>query len=425
MGISIPKQKEKAILISLVSNSEEKDSLDELSQLVSTAGAEVVEEIIQKRVGPDGAYYIGKGKAEEVHSLIQMLGADLVVIDDEITPVQQRNLEKNFNLRVLDRTELILDIFAQRARTREGMFQVELAQLKYLLPRLTGRGVMLSRLGGGIGTRGPGETKLEVDRRRIRKRIADLETKIEEVKKHRGLHRKRRKEIPLPLVALIGYTNTGKSTLLNVLSGADVLVESKLFATLDPTTRKVILPRGWAILLTDTVGFIRHLPHQLVAAFRATLEEVVEAEILLHIVDASHPQMEEQIASVYLVLEELNAINKPVITVFNKIDKVDNPQIIEHKAKDFPNSVLLSALYGYGLSTLLGEIEDLTSALLVSVKLAIPYGEEELLAQCYTKGRVIKKEFQDDKTIIYANITRDLANKLKDYTWEDDHKSYL
>ena len=302
--------REQAILVGMespeVTPEETASSLEELARLADTAGADVLLQLTQRRGRPDAATFLGRGKAEELASFCRSLGAGLVIFDRELSAAQARNLESVTGVRIIDRTQLILDIFARRARTREGKLQVELAQLNYLLPRLVGRGTELSRLGGGIGTRGPGETKLEVDRRRIRKRIAELNEAIRDVQKHRELLRRSRKEIPVPLAALVGYTNAGKSTILKKLTGAQVLVEDKLFATLDPTTRRVVLPNNEVVLLTDTVGFIRNLPHHLVAAFRATLEEVVEADLLLHVVDASHPDLEGQMEAVERVLESLD-----------------------------------------------------------------------------------------------------------------------
>ncbi|MEW6230485.1 MAG: GTPase HflX, partial [Bacillota bacterium] len=274
------------------------DSLDELASLVSAAGAGIANRILQRRDKPDPAFYVGKGKAEEIRRECEEKECDLVVFDNELTPAQGRNLKDVIGVRVIDRTQVILDIFARRARTKEGKLQVELAQLNYLLPRLTGKGTELSRLGGGIGTRGPGETKLETDRRRIRKRIQDLTEALARVRKQRALLRQARKDVPLPLVALVGYTNAGKSTLMNALTGSEVFVQDMLFATLDPTTRRLRLSNNEVVLLTDTVGFVSSLPHHLVAAFRATLEEVTEADLLLHVADVSYPDVEKQIAAV-------------------------------------------------------------------------------------------------------------------------------
>ncbi|HWR56493.1 MAG TPA: GTPase HflX, partial [Negativicutes bacterium] len=328
---------------------------------------------------------------------------------------QQRNIELQTAAKVIDRTALILDIFAQRARTKEGKLQVELAQLKYLLPRLTGQGAALSRLGGGIGTRGPGETKLEVDRRRIRKRINDLEAEIDLVQKHRHLHRQNRLSIPLPVVSLVGYTNAGKSTLLNVLTSAGVLAEDKLFATLDPTTRKVVLPGGREILLTDTVGFIQKLPHHLVAAFRATLEEVVEADLLLHVLDCSHPQAAEQSEAVYQVLTQLKAQEKPIITVLNKIDRLENQQVIQRLKREYPDPVPLSALRGQGTGDLLNLIERRLGSGAVRHTLRIPYTASGIVSQVREFGRVLAEEYRENGIEMVVEFTDAHYQRFNDY----------
>ncbi|MCL6559900.1 MAG: GTPase HflX, partial [Firmicutes bacterium] len=305
-------------------------------------------------------------------------------------------------VRVIDRTQLILDIFARRARTKEGKLQVELAQLNYLLPRLIGRGTQLSRLGGGIGTRGPGETKLEVDRRRIRKRISDLNAELKEVKRHRDLLRRGRKEVPVPLVALAGYTNAGKSTILKNLTGADILVEDKLFATLDPTTRRVVLPNNETVLLTDTVGFIQNLPHHLIAAFRATLEEVVEADLLLHVVDASHPNMEGQIESVNRVLESLGASTKPFIMVYNKIDLIPDAEL--PRTENGPPAVALSAEMGRGFEDLLGAVARALSSRRIRKTFSIPYRKSGELSVLHEKGKVLREEHGAEGITVEAEI---------------------
>lgn len=355
-------QLEKAITVGLeVAGSrrwEVEDSLDELDRLAETAGAEVVGRVVQRRASPDPATYIGEGKAREIAALAIVAHADLVIFDDELSPAQQRNLEEIIGIKVIDRTWLILDIFASRAASKEGKIQVELAQLSYLLPRLTGKGVELSRLGGGIGTRGPGETKLETDRRRIRKRIAVLRGELAEIAARRGLQRSRRKEAGIPVVSLVGYTNAGKSTLFNALTESQVLAEDKLFATLDPTIRRCRLPGGGVVLLADTVGFIRKLPHDLVAAFRATLEEVAEADVICHVVDASHPGKDEQCAAVNAVLADLGLQDKPMVTVLNKIDLVEGDIERERLRVEHPGAVLISAAERWGLSDLLRAIED-------------------------------------------------------------------
>jgi GTP-binding protein HflX len=326
------------------------DSLEELAQLAISAGATPAFRVLQDRFLPNPRTLIGPGKAEEVRMICEE-GADIVIFDDDLTGSQQRNLEATLGRKVVDRTGLILDIFAQRARSREGKLQVELAQLKYLLPRLTGHGGELSRLGGGIGTRGPGETQLEVDRRRIRRRIVKIEDELEKVRRHRALLRRHRRKRALPTAALVGYTNAGKSSLLNALTDAAIPVADKFFATLDPTLRKVIVPGGREILVSDTVGFIRKLPHQLVEAFKATLEEVRASDFLLHVIDISHPDWQNQSQAVMAVLGELGAAAKPLINVYNKVDKLPHPEAVAFLARR-PRSVVVSARTGAGLDDL-------------------------------------------------------------------------
>lgn len=328
-------------------------SLSELNRLADTAGADVVAAVTQKRQKREAATYLGKGKAEEARNLAGRLGADLAIVDADLTPVQQRNLERIVGLPVIDRVGLILDIFARRARSNEGKLQVELAQLTYMLPRLAGRGVLLSRLGGGIGTRGPGETKLEVDRRRIRHRMGVLKKQAKRIAASRRVQRRSRQKSGIPLACLVGYTNAGKSTLFNGLSGAGVFVQDKLFATLDPTIRRVRLPGGPLILLSDTVGFIRNLPAQLIAAFRATLEEVTEADILIHLLDASHPDMLAQKAAVEATLGELGASDKITICALNKADLVQDKLSLHILAQKFQPAAAISAKTGEGLPRLL------------------------------------------------------------------------
>jgi GTP-binding protein HflX len=346
---------ERAILAGIDVPGEQKiplrESMEELERLADTAGAEVVGWITQKRAQPDQKYFMGSGKLGELKSLIISRSADLTIFDVELSASQERNLENELGIKVIDRTELILDIFAQHARSREGKLQVELAQSSFLLSRLAGHGILMSRLGGGIGTRGPGETKLEYDRRRIRQRISILKKEIEKVRKERFVRREKRRRSHLPSIALVGYTNSGKSTLLNTLSQAGVLTQDKLFATLDPTIRRVDLPSRQVVLLSDTVGFIQKLPHQLIAAFRATLEEVTEADLLLHVVDASHPYFEDQMAAVYAVLEELKCVTKPIITVFNKTDRLDK-KFPKELLKKYQPAAAISAFYGRGLDRL-------------------------------------------------------------------------
>ncbi len=387
------------------------ESMEELSSLADTAGAVVVGRFMQNRQHPEPATFIGKGKAVELADYCREAAANIVISDRELSPAQARNLEEKIGIKVIDRTQLILDIFARRAQTKEGKLQVELAQLKYLLPRLTGLGTQLSRLGGGIGTRGPGETKLETDRRRIRKRISDLERELKEVQQHRALLRKDRRDEPLPLVSLVGYTNAGKSTLLRTLTGADVLVEDKLFATLDPTTRRVRLPNNDIVLLTDTVGFIQSLPHHLVAAFRATLEEVQEADLLLHVVDVSHPNCEGQIRAVESVLESLKSLNKPVIMVFNKMDLLQDPQDLP--LTEYPK-LNISALTGQGIEQLLSLIADVLKERYSVVKLWIPYDKTNLVSLLHQKGNVRKEEYGVEGIQLEVEISRIWANRVKE-----------
>ncbi len=360
-GLPVRAGEERAILVGLITGGADlwqmEDELDELAQLTRTAGATVCRRFTQARREPDPQFFLGAGKAQELALLVQETGANLVVFDHELSPQQHTTLQKILGVKVLDRTELILDIFAQRANTREGKLQVELAQLKYMLPRLIGKGTAMSRLGGGIGTRGPGETKLEVDRRRIRQRITHLENDILRIKNYRDTQRRMRNENHLPVIAITGYTNSGKSTLLNALTKSNVVVENKLFATLDPITRKTTLPDHSTVLLCDTVGFIKKLPTPLVAAFRATLEEVLVADILLHVVDASHPHAIDQVNSVYDVLSELGAIDKPIITVLNKSEQVRKEDLI-WLVSQVPNPVVISALERLGFPALMKTIQE-------------------------------------------------------------------
>ncbi|MDD5593537.1 MAG: GTPase HflX [Candidatus Margulisbacteria bacterium] len=346
---------EKAVLVG-IEFQRENHFLAELGKLAETAGAVVVGSLVQKRDKPDPTFFIGSGKIEELKALCASVRANLVIFDHELSPAQTRNLEKELGLKVIGRTELILDIFARHARSREGKLQVELAQSEFRLTHLTGHGASMSRLGGGIGTRGPGETKLESDRRLIRSRIAELKKILENVRQERHLKREKRRSSRLPVAAIVGYTNAGKSTLLNALTRAGVLVENKLFATLDPTTRRLYLPSSRVVLVTDTVGFIQKLPHTLVAAFAATLEEVTEADLLIHVVDGSNPEFEEQISAVYQVLEELKSITKPMITVFNKIDLLKKP-LPKKVLKKYQPAVTISALEKQGLTELLAIID--------------------------------------------------------------------
>jgi len=379
------------------------ESMAELSRLADTAGAKVVATFTQRKEKPDAAFFLGRGKVNELAMEIQNLEATLLILDDELTPSQQHNLERMLGVKVIDRTALILDIFAQRARSREGKLQVELAQLRYNLPRLSGQGLALSRLGGGIGTRGPGETKLEVDRRRIYSKIHDIEEQIDGMKKSRSLHRKRRKESQIPLVALVGYTNAGKSTLLNKLTGSEVFAEDKLFATLDPTTRHLQLPEKQEILLTDTVGFIQKLPHTLVKAFRATLEEVQEADLLLHVVDCSNENLEAQIEAVVAVLKELEADGKPVLYVFNKADQLANPHIREQLLHG-RDGVFISAMTGENLDGLQRRIEGFFQESQVRMTLLIPYDEGAAVTRLHKLNAVVETAYEETGTKVEVRL---------------------
>ncbi len=379
------------------------ESMAELERLADTAGAKVVATFTQRKEKPDAAFFLGRGKVNELAMEIQNLEATLLILDDELTPSQQHNLERMLGVKVIDRTALILDIFAQRARSREGKLQVELAQLRYNLPRLSGQGLALSRLGGGIGTRGPGETKLEVDRRRIYSKIHDIEEQIDGMKKSRSLHRKRRKESQIPLVALVGYTNAGKSTLLNKLTGSEVFAEDKLFATLDPTTRHLQLPEKQEILLTDTVGFIQKLPHTLVKAFRATLEEVQEADLLLHVVDCSNENLEAQIEAVVAVLKELEADGKPVLYVFNKADQLTNPHIREQLLHG-RDGVFISAMTGENLDGLQRRIEGFFQESQVRMTLLIPYDEGAAVTKLHKLNAVVETAYEETGTKVEVRL---------------------
>ena len=412
---------ERAILVSVEPEKEMQPyASEELIALTETAGAEVVGEFHQKRDRPHAAFFIGPGKTEELYAGVQDAKADLVVVDSELSPAQARNLEEAVKCRVIDRTQLILDIFAQRAQTREGKLQVSLAQLTYLLPRLGNLYTKFERQQGGIGVRGgAGETKLETDRRKVRDQIRDLEGQLAEVRSVRQQQRVQRRRLPFPIAALVGYTSAGKSTLLNTLAGSDVYVDPKLFATLDPTTRRVVLPDGWAILLTDTVGFIRNLPTNLVAAFRATLEETIEADFLIHVVDASHPYREAQREAVMEVLYDLGAADKPTITVFNKADLIKDQYELRSLVAETPNSVYLSARTAEGIPQLIERVVSTMEGLLVSVTLNIPYDRSDLVAQCYEYGRVNKADYREGGIFVESRITHDLAGRVARYQVTD------
>ena len=421
---------ERAYLVAVDSDEQEsvwsvEDSLSELAALAHTAGAEVVGSMIQRLHHPDVATYIGKGRTQELTALEKQLAFDLVIFDDELSPSQQRNLEKVLDARVLDRTALILDIFTQHAHTREGRLQVELAQLEYRLPRLTGRGIEFSRqaggtrsaggsgAGGAIGVRGPGETKLEIDRRRIRSRIAELREEIESVRMQRLIHRQQRAAQAIPVVAIVGYANAGKSTLFNALTEAGVLAENKLFATLDPVTRHVVLPGNQEALFTDTVGFIQKLPTKLVAAFRATLQEVIDADLLLEVVDVSHENAIEQSETVNDVLHDLEASEKPRVTALNKIDLLDDPTELDLSL--YPNAVPISALRHSGLDALCEKIVQVLAASMQKVQVTIPYEKSELVELFHRRGSVEQEEHRPNGTFVAGRIPRSLQGYYAPY----------
>jgi len=398
-------------------------AFDELAGLVETAGAEVATSVVQTRNTPDPSTYMGSGKLQELAAIVKELEANLAVFDSELSPAQVRNLEQVLPCKVLDRTQVILDIFAGRAQTREGKLQVELAQLAYLLPRLTGKGTQLSRLGGGIGTRGPGETKLEVDRRRIRDRIADIKRELRTVRQHRETQRQQRNKRQIPVIALVGYTNAGKSTLLGTIveqfgTGAQSVAEgqNRLFDTLDPTARRIVLPGGRTAIFTDTVGFIQHLPHQLVDAFRATLEETVESDLLLHIVDASHPGFDVQMNTVYGVLDELGAANKPTVTVLNKIDLLENPMLGDDPRAD--RTFQLSARSGKGMQGLLEWIDDWLSRETVRMQIVLPFHEGQLVSLLYKECKVHRQEFLPSGIRMVLDVIPKFQNRLSVYKEE-------
>ncbi|MBQ3078459.1 MAG: GTPase HflX [Clostridia bacterium] len=393
---------EKVMLIS----TDSQESLDELASLAGTAGAVIVSKVLQKRAKPDPATFIGTGKAEELSLTCQTLEVDLAILDDELTGAQQKNLENALGVRVIDRTSLILDIFARRAQTSEGKLQVELAQMKYRLPRLVGS-TSLSRLGGGIGTRGPGETRLETDRRHIRKRIDDLTGELNELTKQRGMRRARRSKMEQTMVALVGYTNAGKSTLLNALSGSDVLVEDKLFATLDPVVRQVDLPENRRCMMVDTVGFIRKLPHTLVEAFKSTLEEAIFADLLVIVSDLSSPFYKQQREVVYDVLNQLGAQGKPVLEALNKADKADIGTIIEPS-----DAILISAQNGQGLENLKNAISERIGAMRRSVELLIPYHKGAALSLLHAQGDVESEEYLENGTKVTCRLDSTLYARV-------------
>ena len=395
------------------------ESLAELRTLAESAGAEVVGEILQRRDRPDPATLIGGGKLEEIAGAAASVDADVVLFDHDLSPSQQRNIEKILERRVIDRTQLILDIFARHARTREGQLQVELAQLHYMLPRLAGRGIEMSQLGGGIGTRGPGETQLETDRRKIARRVRNVEEQIENVRRIRTQQRQRRESAPVATVALVGYTNAGKSTLFNALTRAGVLSSSKMFATLDPTIRGVNLPSKRKVLLSDTVGFIRNLPHTLVSAFRATLEEVQRASLILHVSDASSKLSAEQDAQVEIVLKELEADTKPRLRVMNKVDLLDEEvaqSLLADAARDDSRTVYVSAVEGTGLATLLDRVDHLIEEDKVSrVKLRVPQKEGKILSMLEARARIYSRRYKEGAVELEVDAPESVVRRVREW----------
>lgn len=411
--IELKKEKERVILVgvSISGQDDAEGSLKELAELAATAGAETVGTVIQSRDQIHPGTYIGKGKLEEIRDLLWECDATGIICDDELSPVQMKNLQDELDGKVMDRTLVILDIFAARASTREGKIQVELAQLKYRQTRLTGFGTAMSRLGGGIGTRGPGEKKLEMDRRLIKSRIAVLNRELKDVKRHREVTRVQRSRSGIPVAAIVGYTNAGKSTLLNTLTGAEILAEDKLFATLDPTTRNLKLPGGQEILLTDTVGFIRKLPHHLIDAFRSTLEEAAYADIILHVVDMSNPGMDEQMYTVYETLDNLGVKDKTVITIFNKKDKVEGKPIIRDFRADY--TVEISARTKEGVPGLLEKIEGVLRNQKISIEGLYPYTEASRIQLIRKYGELQEEEYREDGIFVRAYVPSDIYDKVK------------
>jgi GTP-binding protein HflX len=422
-------ERERAVLVGAVFQKEDNDaaewSLDELEALADTAGADAVDRILQRRDKPDPGTYLGKGKVKEVVGVATALDADMLIFDDELTPAQGRNLEEaagvnplaERGLKIIDRTALILDIFAQHARSAEGKLQVELAQLNYRLPRLRGWGDVLSRLGGGIGTRGPGETQLEAERRAILRRMQRVKKDLAELERTRELKRRKRSRAGMPVVALVGYTNAGKSTILRRLTDATVLIQDQLFSTLDPTTRRLELPQGHTILLADTVGFVRKLPHELVEAFRSTLEEVTKASMLLHVVDGSR-DAERQIAAVDTVLREIGAGDKPTLVAMNKSDLMTEVEIDKLRGR-YPDSVFCSAQTGASMDDLLDAIAAHLSRLKVEVRLEIPFDRGDVVARVHEEGDVLEESYSEKGTRLLARLDRSLLPEMTAFLAEE------
>jgi GTP-binding protein HflX len=424
--LAVDRDAERAILVGVelpgVVDHDGEGSLDELARLCDTAGVRVAARTLQRRKRPDVRTFVGAGKVEEIQGMIREQGADVVVFDDPLSPAQQRNLEREIGLgpgdeprvKVIDRSQLILDIFAQRAHSLEGKLQVELAQLDYLLPRLTRHWSHLSRQrGGGVGTRGPGETQLEVDRRRVRERVAMLRRRLTEISRTRSLHRQERAAVPFPTIALVGYTNAGKSTLMKRLTGADVLIDDRLFATLDPTVRRIRLPGAGTALLSDTVGFIHKLPHQLVEAFKSTLEEVRTADLLLHVVDASSPARDAHVAVVEDVLAEIGAEERPVRLVWNKLDRLDED---ERRALAHASSgpgVLVSAATGEGIDALVAAIDEALAGVRTKVEFRVPVSRADVVARLHREGSVLASRAEEGETLVTALVTPKLAGQIQ------------
>ncbi|HEX6332334.1 MAG TPA: GTPase HflX [Actinomycetota bacterium] len=399
-----PRVTEKAVLVGVGRGLDETD-LDELAALADTAGAVAVARVIQTRQEPDPATFVGRGKLEEIHREVHRTGADAVILDQELSPGQLRNLEEKLKIKVVDRTALILDIFALHARSREGKAQVELAQLNYLLPRLRGWGEAMSRVGGGVGARfGPGETKLEVDRQHIRRRISKLRKDLKDLARTRDVKRSGRERSGVPQIAIAGYTNAGKSTLLNALTGSDVVVANQLFATLDPTVRRIELPTGRAATISDTVGFVSKLPHDLVEAFRSTLEEVARATLILHVADGSSPELPEQVEAVRTVLHEIGASRIPEVVAVNKVDLLDDDARARALARLGGEAVAISARTGAGLERLLQRLEDALPRFPLDVTLLVPFGREDVTALLHREAEVVSQQVREDGTLVRARV---------------------
>lgn len=408
---------EKALLVTIKLNSEKdnwriEDISQELEELVATCGAQVIDDISCVREKPTPNFFVGKGKAEEIAFLCQEHDVDTVIFSHDLSGTQQRNLEELIGKKTIDRTQLILDIFARHARTLEGHMQVELAQLQYLIPRLVGKGIILSRLGGGIGTRGPGEQKLEIDRRQVRKRIDKLKGDLKQLVLRRTTTRKKRKENAIPSVALVGYTHAGKSTLLNALTAANQAVADTLFTTLDPLAKSLKLPDGENIVISDTVGFLHNLPHHLIEAFKATLEEVTEADLLVHVLDISHPKVHEHNKAVFKVLEELGASDKPLITALNKIDLVDDASWLERLAQDFINPLPISAKHNRNLDKLLQKIQGNFAEQLTVLDLVIPHTRMDLVDLFYRQGKVHEITYRQKGIYLRVTLPKLIAARL-------------